>query len=231
MAAPQALSPMDTGRSGRQGGAWSRGAPFRPLLKPPPQPSPASREREFELGVSSRFRAMLAAPSPAKQREAGEDEGGGGASFRQPRHLSCRALRRANGGGNAAVIGLQTAFRRGGLMAHEVFLSYSSKDRAAADAVCRALETAGLKVWIAPRDVLPGSAGLDRLSGRSTALPRTARRGRAEIAVFGCVAGAPRSTIRRPFSRRCAARATRGTATGASRRSATSMRVSEWPER
>lgn len=41
-------------------------------------------------------------------------------------------------------------------MAHEVFISHSSEDKATADAVCLALEDAGLSCWIAPRDVRPG---------------------------------------------------------------------------
>lgn len=41
-------------------------------------------------------------------------------------------------------------------MAHDVFISYSSKDKPTADAVCAALESRGIRCWIAPRDVLPG---------------------------------------------------------------------------
>ncbi len=41
-------------------------------------------------------------------------------------------------------------------MAHDVFISYSSKDKPTADAVCAALESRGVRCWIAPRDVLPG---------------------------------------------------------------------------
>ncbi len=41
-------------------------------------------------------------------------------------------------------------------MAHDVFISHSSKDRAAAEAVLEALERAGRKCWIAPRDIVPG---------------------------------------------------------------------------
>ena len=40
-------------------------------------------------------------------------------------------------------------------MAHDVFISYSSKDKRVADAVCAALEAEGVRCWIAPRDVLP----------------------------------------------------------------------------
>ncbi len=41
-------------------------------------------------------------------------------------------------------------------MAHDVFLSYSKHDKAAADAVCHALEKNRIRVWMAPRDVLAG---------------------------------------------------------------------------
>jgi hypothetical protein len=41
-------------------------------------------------------------------------------------------------------------------MSHDVFLSYSSKDKYAADAACAVLERNGIRVWMAPRDILPG---------------------------------------------------------------------------
>src|SRR5580704_16929516 len=41
-------------------------------------------------------------------------------------------------------------------MAHDVFISYSSKDKITADAVCATLESHGIRCWIAPRDVKPG---------------------------------------------------------------------------
>lgn len=41
-------------------------------------------------------------------------------------------------------------------MAHDVFISYSSKDKATADAVCATLESKKIRCWIAPRDVPPG---------------------------------------------------------------------------
>jgi len=41
-------------------------------------------------------------------------------------------------------------------MAHDVFISHSSKDKPAADAVCALLESDGLRCWIAPRDVQAG---------------------------------------------------------------------------
>jgi hypothetical protein len=42
-------------------------------------------------------------------------------------------------------------------MAFDVFISYSRKDKATADATCAALESAGIRCWIAPRDVRPGA--------------------------------------------------------------------------
>ncbi len=41
-------------------------------------------------------------------------------------------------------------------MSHEVFISYCTEDSPVAEAVCGALESAGIKCWIAPRDVQPG---------------------------------------------------------------------------
>jgi hypothetical protein len=42
-------------------------------------------------------------------------------------------------------------------MAFDVFISYSHQDKTTADAVCSALEAAGIRCWIAPRDVAPGT--------------------------------------------------------------------------
>jgi len=38
----------------------------------------------------------------------------------------------------------------------DVFISYASADKTAADSICAALEHAGITCWIAPRDVTPG---------------------------------------------------------------------------
>ena len=40
-------------------------------------------------------------------------------------------------------------------MAHDVFISYSTKDKTVADAACATLEARGIHCWIAPRDVPP----------------------------------------------------------------------------
>lgn len=42
-------------------------------------------------------------------------------------------------------------------MAHDVFISHSAKDKPIADAVCATLEKDGIRCWIAPRDIVPGT--------------------------------------------------------------------------
>ena len=42
-------------------------------------------------------------------------------------------------------------------MAHDVFISHSSVNKAAADAICHALEANGVRCWIAPRDIPAGT--------------------------------------------------------------------------
>jgi hypothetical protein len=41
-------------------------------------------------------------------------------------------------------------------MAHDVYISYSHVDKAAADAACATIERSGVRCWIAPRDITPG---------------------------------------------------------------------------
>ncbi len=62
-------------------------------------------------------------------------------------------------------------------MAHDVFISHSSSNRPIANAVCAALETAGIRCWIAPRDVLPGRS----YSGEIT---RAIQQSRAFVLIF-----------------------------------------------
>jgi hypothetical protein len=64
--------------------------------------------------------------------------------------LAARSLTVAAGQGRRA---------RAGTMGHDVFISYSSKNKAEADAVCVALEAAGVECWIAPRDTEAGAYG------------------------------------------------------------------------
>jgi hypothetical protein len=42
-------------------------------------------------------------------------------------------------------------------VAHDAFISYSSKDKTTADATCATLEARGIRCWMAPRDILPGA--------------------------------------------------------------------------
>ena len=42
-------------------------------------------------------------------------------------------------------------------MTHDVFISYAAEDKQIADAACAAVESNGIRCWIAPRDVLPGT--------------------------------------------------------------------------
>src|SRR5271154_6893517 len=54
-------------------------------------------------------------------------------------------------------------------MAHDVFISHSSKDKIIAEAVCAMLEQHRIRCWIAPRDITPGKewgeAIIDAISG------------------------------------------------------------------
>lgn len=43
-------------------------------------------------------------------------------------------------------------------MAFDVFISYASKDKTVADAVCARLEAAAIRCWIAPRDIVAGTS-------------------------------------------------------------------------
>ena len=42
-------------------------------------------------------------------------------------------------------------------MAHDLFISYSTKDKTTADAVCARMESGGVRCWYAPRDIEPGA--------------------------------------------------------------------------
>ncbi len=42
-------------------------------------------------------------------------------------------------------------------MERDVFISYSHKDKAVADAICAKLEKHGIRCWYAPRDIVPGA--------------------------------------------------------------------------
>jgi len=42
-------------------------------------------------------------------------------------------------------------------MAHDIFISYSNQDKTTADVVCSILEQNGIRCWMAPRDINPGT--------------------------------------------------------------------------
>jgi hypothetical protein len=50
-------------------------------------------------------------------------------------------------------------------MPHDVFISYSSKDKPVADRVCHALEAKGERCWIAPRDIPYGADWQEAIMG------------------------------------------------------------------
>jgi hypothetical protein len=74
-------------------------------------------------------------------------------------------------------------------MAHDVFISYSSRDRSAARAICDALEAAGITCWIAPRDV---SIGRQFPGALVEAIPQS----RAFLLVFSSSANRSKHVVR-----------------------------------
>jgi formylglycine-generating enzyme required for sulfatase activity len=50
-------------------------------------------------------------------------------------------------------------------MAWDAFISHSAKDKETADAVCASLEAAGVRCWIAPRDIRPGDTWANAIVG------------------------------------------------------------------
>jgi len=74
-------------------------------------------------------------------------------------------------------------------MAHDIFISYSSKDKPIADAICAHLEAAGIRCWIAPRDIIPGE-------DRPTAITRAISQGRVLVLVFSASSNASEDVSR-----------------------------------
>jgi len=74
-------------------------------------------------------------------------------------------------------------------MAHDVFISYSSKDKPIADAICANLEAAGIRCWIAPRDITPGEDW-------PTAITRAIAQGRILVLVFSAHSNASEDVSR-----------------------------------
>jgi TolB-like protein/Flp pilus assembly protein TadD len=65
------------------------------------------------------------------------------------------------GGGSGTATGPEPGGAQGPSASCDVFVSYASQDAAVANAIVAALERQGLKCWIAPRDVVPGSLYAD----------------------------------------------------------------------
>ncbi len=74
-------------------------------------------------------------------------------------------------------------------MAHDTFVSYSSGDKPIADALVAALERAGIRCWVAPRDVMPGDKWAD-------AIVRAIDGGKLMVLVFTSDANASQHIIR-----------------------------------
>jgi len=84
-------------------------------------------------------------------------------------------------------------------MAHDVFISYSSRDKTAADVVCAALESKGVNCWIAPRDIPVGiewvEAVVDALDTSKVFIVILSSHSNASIQVKNEVAGASGANI------------------------------------
>jgi hypothetical protein len=78
-------------------------------------------------------------------------------------------------------------------MDFDAFISYSSKDKLAADAACAVLESSGVRCWIAPRDVTPGGE-------YGTAIVEAIERCRVMVLIFSSNANAS-AQIRREIER------------------------------
>src|SRR5260221_7958642 len=68
-------------------------------------------------------------------------------------------------------------------MAHDVFISHSSKDKTVADATCAWLEARGIRCWVAPRDIRPGASW-------GSSIISAIRNSRAMILIFSSHANA-----------------------------------------
>lgn len=62
-------------------------------------------------------------------------------------------------------------------MAHDIFISHSSKDKVIADAVCAVLEANGISCWIAPRNINPGQEWAE-------AIVKAVKSSRAMVLIF-----------------------------------------------
>lgn len=74
-------------------------------------------------------------------------------------------------------------------MAHDVFISYSIKDRLLAEALCHKLEEDRIRCWIAPRDISPGGSWAGEIAD---AIPGS----RVMILVFSANANSSKQVLR-----------------------------------
>ena len=73
-------------------------------------------------------------------------------------------------------------------MANDVFISYSQHDKTVADAVCQRVEAAGVRCWIAPRDIAHGKTWDDAVvDGISAA--------KLLVVIFSAAANASRNVL------------------------------------
>ena len=70
-------------------------------------------------------------------------------------------------------------------MAHDVFISHAQADKPVAELVCATLEQRGIRCWIAPRDIRPGTDW-------GSAIVAAIRQSRAMVLVFSDAANASR---------------------------------------
>jgi alpha-tubulin suppressor-like RCC1 family protein len=77
-------------------------------------------------------------------------------------------------------------------MAHDVFISYSTKDKLVADGICVNLEAAGVRCWIAPRDIAPGEDW-------PTAITRAISQSRVMVLVFSASSNSSEDVSRELF--------------------------------
>lgn len=74
-------------------------------------------------------------------------------------------------------------------MEHQVFISYAREDRSTAEAVCSALEKAGLPCWVDFRDIVPGKRWSDAIVEAITS-------SRVMVLIFSAHASLSRDVIR-----------------------------------
>ena len=74
-------------------------------------------------------------------------------------------------------------------MAHQVFISYSNKDKIIADALCHRLEENGIRCWIAPRDIAAGDSWAESIAN---AIPASG----ALVLIFSASANKSKQVVR-----------------------------------